>query len=104
MTQPDFRQFFKEDPELAFQTAVSRAPGLTRRARRTFRSEAGDFLNRFNAALGQQIAGGQTPDLDPFDFFSGLNFRNEFLSRPPEQRGFFSNQSRPNTRFLFDFN
>ena len=92
-------------PELAFLGKLSQAGG-SRGMQDFYRRRTGDFLSQFQGRLAQQLMGAG-PGFDPNsltkpeDFFGGINFQQDFLSRPPQERGFFSSQYAPKTRYLF---
>ena len=97
----DFRKnIFADDPNLAFQTSLT-GSGLSRRMSDFFRQRTSSFLNRFQGALGQQLDEFGTVDLNPLDFFQGLNFRDEFLRFSPRERGENTRLFNPKTRRLF---
>lgn len=103
-TPPDPNAFFLEPggDRLAFNTTLENAD-LTRNQTSVLRSRTNEFLDRYNAALGNQVQQGQSPNTNPIDFFGGLNVRDEVLKLPPASRGVFSNTFAPNTRHLFSF-
>ena len=94
------RSIFGEDPNLAFQTSLTQA-GLPRQMSDFFRQRTSSFLNKFQGALGQQLDEFGRVDLNPLDFFQGLNFREEFLRFSPSERGVNTRLFNPKTRFLF---
>ena len=103
---PDFsREVFGQNPELAFLGRLGQAGG-GRQMQDYFRRRTGDFLSRFQQQLSRQLLEADPNTFNPSqlstpeDFFGGINFRNEFLSQAPTQRGFFSGQFAPHTRWL----
>lgn len=103
------RDMFNRDPQLAFLASLGQAGG-GKGMQDYFRSRAGDFLTRFQQHISQQLldAGPEFRMNDPKnglthaeDYFQGLNFREEYLRNSPQQRGEFSGQSAPRTRFLY---
>ena len=104
MTTPlgkDFRRsIFGDDPNLAFQTSLTQA-GLPRQMSDFFRKRTASFLQRFEGRLGQQLDEFGKVDLNPLDFFQGLDFRQEFLRFSPSERGVNTRLFNPKTRFLF---
>ena len=106
MTQPnpfdsDFRRsFFADDPNLAFQTSIAQS-GLRRNQADFFRRRASDFLGRFEGALGKQLDAFGTTDLNPLEFFKGIDFNQEFLRFSPSQRGENPSIFNPRTRSIF---
>ena len=97
----DFRRsIFGEDPNLAFQTSLTQA-GLPRQMSDFFRQRTSSFLKRFEGTLGQQLDEFGRVDLNPLDFFQGLDFRSEFLRFSPRERGLNTRMFNPKTRFIF---
>jgi len=93
------QQFFKDNPDLAFQTSLNRA-GLPRHLAQFFRGKSGDFLKRFEGALGRELDEFGTTNLNPLDFFNDLNFNREFLRFAPGERGQNPLRFNPVTRFV----
>lgn len=93
-------EIFGERPELAFLGFMgeSQAP---QNMQQFFRGKVGDFLGRYQQALGQQMARGQLPNLTPEQFFSQMDFPQEFSNFSPQQRGFFPGRQMGSARFLF---
>lgn len=104
VTTPFNRQvisdIFGQQPELAFLGFLEQQ-GLRPQQNQLLRSRASDFLNRFQQAVGSQLAGGQLPTLTPQQFFGGLDFRNELAQLTPQERGIQSSRFAPRTRFFF---
>ena len=97
----DFRKsFFADDPGLAFQTSIAQS-GLKRNQADFFRRRASDFLGRFEGALGKQLDAFGTTDLNPLEFFKGIDFNQEFLSFSPRERGENPSIFNPRTRSIF---
>ena len=63
-------QIFGERPELAFLGQLGQR-GLPRSQQQFFRERTGDFMRRFQQAVGQQLTQGQLPTLTPEQFFGG---------------------------------
>ena len=93
-------QFFADDPNLAFQTALTQS-GQPRNATDFFRRRTSDFLNRFQGAFGQRLSEAGQADLNPLDFFKDLDFGQELSQFSPQQRGINTRQFNPPTRFIF---
>lgn len=93
-------EIFGERPELAFLGFLDQAK-MPRNMQQFFRGRVGDFLGRYQQALGGQLVQGQLPNLTPQRFFGGLNFQNEFTDFSPQERGFFPGRLTGNVRFLF---
>lgn len=93
-------EIFGHQPELAFLGFLgeSQAP---QSMQQFFRGRVGDFLGRYQQAVGQQLVQGRLPSLRPEQFFGGLNFQNEFSKFSPQQRGFFPGRLTGSARFLF---
>ena len=94
------RQFFQDDPNFAFQTSIAQS-GLKRNQADFFRRRASDFLGRFEGALGKQLDEFGTTDLNPLDFFRGIDFNQEFLRFSPRERGENTSIFNPRTRSIF---
>ena len=94
------KSVFADDPNLAFQTSISQA-GLGRNQSDFFRRRSSNFLNRFEGALGRRLDEFGTTDLNPLDFFKGIDFNQEFLRFSPFERGENPSVFNPKTRFIF---
>lgn len=92
--QDDGRQFdegfgrglFQDDPGLAFETVLGQS-GQSRGTVDIFRKNASRFLSQFQGALGNQILELGRNDLNPLDFFQGLDLDQELQRLSPSQRG-----------------
>jgi len=91
------RGTFRDDPGLAFSTAINQA-GLNRNLTDRFLARSRNFLQRFEGALGSELDKFGTQNLNPLDFFRGIDFENELS---PRERG--ANEAGLNraNRFLF---
>ncbi len=90
---------FGERPQLAFLGNLAQS-GLRPQTQKFFRGQAGDFLNRFQQAIGQQLVQGQLPSLTPQEFFGNIDFGREQFNFTPRQRGVARGSFAPRTRFL----
>ena len=91
---------FQKDPGLAFNTRLAES-GLPPNLVEFFRKQSGSFLDRFQGELGRQINLFGKSDLNPLDFFRGINFREEFQRLSPSERDPNQGQFNRANRFLF---
>lgn len=85
--------WLKANPAAAFQSAISK---LNRPMQNWFGSRFGNYWNRYQGDIVNQ----QNPELQFGDWLQGLNFRQDYLSQSPYQRGFYPSRFAPRTRFL----
>ena len=98
---PDFiRSIFMQEPGFGFQTALTQA-GLPRTQASFFRDRTADFLKRYEGALGQQLLQTGQADLNPLDFFKGLDFGSEWSRFSPRERGETPSLFNPRVRTIF---
>ena len=67
-----FIDFLEEEPNLAFQSALQRG-NLTPNQLQFFQNQRGQFTDRFEGLLGQQIQQGQLPNLRFNDFINNVD-------------------------------
>lgn len=94
-------EIFGQRPELAYLGNLGRQ-NLPRSMEDFFRGQTSNFLRQYQQAQGQQLVGGQIPNMTPEDFFGGLNFQQEFRNFSPMARGLGTRRFSPQTRFFFD--
>lgn len=98
-----FLDFLEDRPEagfFSFQDQFGRAPAQ----RQFFQRQFGDIQNEFLGLLGEQIRGGDVPNLRFLDFLEDFDFSKRFRQLPPSQRGGTAGFQRlfsPRTRSLF---
>ncbi len=90
---------FGERPQLAFLGNLAQS-GLRPQTQKFFRGQAGEFLNRFQQAIGQELVQGKLPSLTPQEFFGNIDFGREQFNFTPRQRGVARGSFAPRTRFL----
>ncbi len=77
---------FSADQGFAFNTALGQA-GLGQQATDVLRGRASNFISDFQGKLGNQLDVLGKNNLNPLEFFQGLDFQNEFDRLSPRQRG-----------------
>lgn len=94
-----FSELFENDFNLAFQTFRPQggAPNFQRFLDNQGRERA---FNSFQRALGQKIEGGGRPDIKTADFLKNFNFRQDFRTLTPSERGVSNARFAPPTRFI----
>lgn len=95
-----FLDFLEEERNIPFQTAL-RGSNPTPNQLEFFQNDRKNIFDRFDALLGQDILGGQTPNRRFTDFIGDFDFNREFQLTPQSQRP-GGNQQRfnPRTRFI----
>jgi hypothetical protein len=104
MQQDILKEIFGERPELAYQGRLAQAGGRPR-FQDFFRQRQQDFMQQFQGQVGRDLLEGKPLDqvTTPESFFGGLDFQSEFRRTAPTQRGFFSANFAPRTRWLTGF-
>lgn len=90
----------EEEPKAAFfgqQERFGRSPTQQQFWKGQFQDVHQEWLGR----LGQQLLGGQEPNLRFTDFLKNFNFQQRFQSLPPSFRGAQTARFAPPTRFMF---
>ena len=93
------RSILDENPQTAFFSFQNQF-GQSPNQRRFIGNQFQDIHNQFLGMLGQQLRGGETPDLRFTDFLGDFNFNEQFRSFSPTQRGQGQRNFSPRTRFL----
>ena len=102
-TDFDLSEFLLEqNPRAAFFNAI-RPFGTTPNRRRFFESQFDPFVDRFLGRVGEELQGGQFPELTFSNFLQDQDFGREFFNASASQRGQFGGGLNPRTRFLFGF-
>ena len=94
-------EFLEQEPEIAYYSHAPRF-GQAPSQRRFYEDSFSRIYNQYLGRLGQQVMGGQTPDLHFKDYLGNFNFNDYFQSQPPSFRGEGSTQGlAPRSRWLF---
>lgn len=101
--QNPFMDWLDTNPEVGYY-AFGRQGGQSANQKNFFRNQFSNVHNQFLGQLGQQILGGQLPDLRFGDFLKSYDFGGAYNRATPRERGQgfgYSSQFAPQARWNF---